>query len=214
MYENDYEKLFITGRNGIASTVMHRLLERKLDKFHFSRTLEVGANKGEHLKHVRHTYDEYILSDIVERIDSQLLSSKISFQIADVCSLEFPDNYFDRIVVTCVIQHVENPEKAFSELLRVLKPGGNCRILLQSDSSILFRLVRTLTTVRYARKANKIEEVQLFFAREHRNNYLNLITLARYMYKKHAYRSFSLPIRIWPVEIFRIIEFKKQLGAR
>jgi ubiquinone/menaquinone biosynthesis C-methylase UbiE len=212
MYEDDYEKLFITGRDGVASKIMHRLLERRLDKFHFSRTLEVGANKGEHLRHVRHTYDEYILSDIVERIDHKLLDSKVSFKIADVCSLEFPDDYFDRIVVTCVIQHVADPERAFGELLRVLKPGGNCRILLQSDSSILFRLLRTLTTVRYARKANKTEEVQLFFAREHRNNYLNLITLARYKYKMHKYRSFSLPIRIWPLEIFRVIEFKKQLG--
>jgi phosphatidylethanolamine/phosphatidyl-N-methylethanolamine N-methyltransferase len=209
VYDNEYERLFVTGRNGLASRIMHRLLERQLDNFHFSRTLEIGANKGEHLRHVKHSFNEYILTDIVDRVDSALLSPKVSFQIADVCEMNFPDNHFDRIVVTCVIQHVKDPEGAFSELLRVLKPGGNCRILLQSDSSVLFRLIRTLTTVRYAKKASKVEEVQLFFAREHRNNYLNLITLARYRYKDHKFKSVGWPIKIWPFEIFRIIEFKK-----
>ena len=209
MYEDDYAKLFITGRNGLASKIMHRLLERGLDDQHFSKTLEIGANKGEHLPHVRHSYDEYILSDIVDRIDRNYLPKNVTFLSADVCNLPFPKNNFDRVIVTCVIQHVENPEKAFNELLRVLKPGGNCRILLQSDSSILFRLIRALTTLRYAKRANKLEEVQLFFAREHRNNYLNLITQARYVYKYNHFRSRGWPIKIWPIEIFRIIEFVK-----
>jgi ubiquinone/menaquinone biosynthesis C-methylase UbiE len=209
MYEDDYEKLFITGRNGLASKIMHRLLESKLDSSFFSQTLEIGANKGEHLQHVRHAYDNYLQTDIVDRRNSRLLDHNVSFEIADVCDLHFSDNSFDRIVVTCVIQHVENPEKAFKELLRVLKPGGNCRVLLQSDSSLLFRLIRTLTTIRYAKRANKLEEVQLFFAREHRNNYLNLITLARYTFKNHSYKSYGWPIKIWPLEVFRIIEVKK-----
>ena len=209
MYEDDYGKLFVTGRNGIAGKIMHRLLERGLDGKHFSKTLEIGANKGEHLPHVRHSYDSYLLSDIVNRINHMLLPQKTSFVLADVCNLHFPDNHFDRIVVTCVIQHVDEPEKAFQELLRVLKPGGNCRVLLQSDSSVLFRFVRALTTLRYARKANKLEEVQLFFAREHKNNYLNLVTLAKYTYKTHGFRSRGWPVKLWPLEIFRIIEFIK-----
>jgi ubiquinone/menaquinone biosynthesis C-methylase UbiE len=209
MYDSEYERLFITGRDGVASRIMHRLLERHLDSSHFPRTLEIGANKGEHLKHVRHSFDNYLMTDIVNRVNPNLLGSKVSFEISDVCKMQFPENCFDRIVVTCVIQHVDDPEIAFSELLRVLKPGGNCRILLQSDSSILFRLIRTLTTVRYAKNANKLEEVQLFFAREHRNNYLNLITLSRYAYKEHNYRSFAWPVKIWPLELFRVIEFKK-----
>ena len=209
MYDKEYENLFITGRNGLASKIMHRLLEKGLDKEHFSRTLEIGANKGEHLKHVRHSFHQYVMTDIVNRVDPNLLSAKVTFEIADVGLLQFPDDFFDRIVVTCVIQHVENPESALVELLRVLKPNGNCRILLQSDSSILFRLIRTLTTVRFARKVGKKEEVQLFFAREHRNNYLNLITLSKYHYKAHNFNSIGWPIKVWPLEIFRIIEFKK-----
>ena len=102
MYEDEYEKLFITGRNGLASKIMHRLLERKLDRTHFSRVLEIGANKGEHLPHVRHPFDEYIMSDIEDRIDQNQLNERVSFSIQDVCNLQFPNNYFDRVIVTCV----------------------------------------------------------------------------------------------------------------
>ena len=158
---------------------------------------------------MRHSFDHYLQTDIVDRMNHLLLDENITFDIADVCDLKFEDDYFDRIIVTCVLQHVDNPEKAFNELIRVLKPGGNCRILLQSDSSLLFRLIRTLTTLRYAKKANKLEEVQLFFAREHRNNYLNLITLAKYCFKNHSFSSFGWPIKLWPLEVFRILEFKK-----
>src|SRR4051794_36051853 len=31
---------------------------------HFSRVLEVGAGTGVHLKYVRHSFDEYIVTDI------------------------------------------------------------------------------------------------------------------------------------------------------
>ena len=209
MYEDEYEKLFITGRNGLASKIMHRLLERKLDRTHFSRVLEIGANKGEHLPHVKHPFDEYIMTDIEDRIDQNQLNERVSFSIQDVCDLQFPSNYFDRVIVTCVIQHVDYPERALNELLRVLKPGGNARILLQSDSSLLFRLIRALTTLRFARKVNKLEDVQLFFAREHKNNYLNLITIAKFVYRDSNFNSLGWPIKIWPLEIFRILEFRK-----
>jgi ubiquinone/menaquinone biosynthesis C-methylase UbiE len=209
MYEDEYEKLFITGRNGLASKIMHRLLEKKLDRVHFSRVLEVGANKGEHLPHVKHPFDEYIMTDIEDRIDQNQLNKRVSFSIQDVCDLQFPNDYFDRVIVTCVIQHVDYPERALNELLRVLKPGGNGRILLQSDSSLLFRLIRALTTLRFAKKANKLEDVQLFFAREHKNNYLNLITIAKFVYRDSKFKSLGWPVKIWPLEIFRILEFKK-----
>src|SRR6185437_7267708 len=32
---------------------------------HFSRVLEVGAGTGIHIQNVRHTYDEYVLTDLI-----------------------------------------------------------------------------------------------------------------------------------------------------
>jgi SAM-dependent methyltransferase len=47
---------------------------------------------------------------------------------ANIESLPFPDNYFSHINCQGVIHHTPNPEKAISELFRVLKPGGTALI--------------------------------------------------------------------------------------
>lgn len=42
----------------------------------------------------------------------------------DLQSISFPNNTFDLVITQDVLEHAIDPEKAFSEILRVLKPGG------------------------------------------------------------------------------------------
>jgi SAM-dependent methyltransferase len=42
----------------------------------------------------------------------------------DVMNLSFDDDSFDRVLSFDVLEHVPDPDSAFSELFRVLKPGG------------------------------------------------------------------------------------------
>lgn len=42
----------------------------------------------------------------------------------DIHDLKFADNKFDIVVCNAVLEHVANPQKAISELTRVLKSGG------------------------------------------------------------------------------------------
>ncbi len=44
--------------------------------------------------------------------------------IGSVLELPFPDNTFDLVVSTEVIEHVTSPTQAIKEMYRVLKPGG------------------------------------------------------------------------------------------
>lgn len=46
------------------------------------------------------------------------------FRCENLDGLTFPDNSFDLFVTSDVFEHIMNPEKAFSEIARVLKPGG------------------------------------------------------------------------------------------
>lgn len=48
----------------------------------------------------------------------------IEFRVGDVRELPFPDNVFSRCRTDRVLQHVLEPERAVSELVRVLEPGG------------------------------------------------------------------------------------------
>jgi SAM-dependent methyltransferase len=46
------------------------------------------------------------------------------FRCENLDKLTFKDNTFDLFVTSDVFEHVMNPEKAFAEIARVLKPGG------------------------------------------------------------------------------------------
>lgn len=45
-------------------------------------------------------------------------------------SLPWPDNYFDLVYSTNVLEHVVNPELVIKEAIRVLKPGRLCPVCL------------------------------------------------------------------------------------
>ena len=50
--------------------------------------------------------------------------ANIDIREASVCALPFADSMFDYVVSSGVIHHTPNPRRTFSELVRVLKPGG------------------------------------------------------------------------------------------
>jgi ubiquinone/menaquinone biosynthesis C-methylase UbiE len=61
-----------------------------------------------------------------ENIDylSADLSSPLAMVEMDITHIPMPDNHFDVILCSHVLEHVPDDRKAMSELLRVLKPGG------------------------------------------------------------------------------------------
>lgn len=58
------------------------------------------------------------------RITGEKCKNKSKLVIGDTLSLPFANNFFDIVLSTEVIEHTENPLKAISESIRVLKPGG------------------------------------------------------------------------------------------
>ena len=47
----------------------------------------------------------------------------------DAKKLPFPENYFDRVMISFGLRHIADKEKAFKEMKRVLKPGGKLLVL-------------------------------------------------------------------------------------
>ena len=76
--------------------------------------LEIGAGRGEHLKFVKADYSKYVMTDISEWGKTEIeeiikLDHRISFELANIEKLSFPDNTFDRVICTCVLIHVDEP---------------------------------------------------------------------------------------------------------
>ncbi len=85
-----------------------------------SIVLDAGAGSCPYKKYFSHTI--YESTDFEDAFDKSS-NSKHNF----ICSLEDipkPDNYYDAIINTQVLEHVENPQKVINEFYRVLKFGG------------------------------------------------------------------------------------------
>lgn len=54
---------------------------------------------------------------------------EIHFVRGDALNTPFPDETFDLILVSLALRHFENPEKALREIRRILRKGGEVRIL-------------------------------------------------------------------------------------
>ncbi|MDD3706045.1 MAG: methyltransferase domain-containing protein [Clostridiaceae bacterium] len=66
-------------------------------------------------------------------------NSKITFVLGDACNLPFEDNYFSFIYMTDVIHHIQDIDKMFYEIFRVLQIGGRVCIATQSHKQIDLR---------------------------------------------------------------------------
>ncbi len=52
----------------------------------------------------------------------------VKFKIMDAEKLEYPDNSFDKAILALFLTVVYDPKKAFAEVVRVVKPGGEILI--------------------------------------------------------------------------------------
>lgn len=202
--ESNYESL-------LQSWVMrasHKLIEKAYgDNAYFERVLEVGAGTGEHIQFVRHKFDEYILTDLdlktLNVARSKLAGiheGKIKFEVQVGSELAYPDNSFDRLVATHVLEHIYQPHLAIKEWRRVLKGGGVISILIPTDPGMAWRLGRHLGPRKNAIKQGFAYDYVM--AREHVNSSNNLIALLRHYFPGSKESWWPMPIPSIDLNLF------------
>ncbi len=60
--------------------------------------------------------------------------TNVSFRLGNVYELDLPENAFDFVYARFVFQHLEKPQLALKNILRVLKPGGVLCVLDVDDN--------------------------------------------------------------------------------
>ena len=97
-----------------------------------TRVIDIGSGKGATVCYLAQEYGCQIVGiDLSEKMveyakeaaEKKGLNDKVSFMRADAHSLPFEGESFDIILVECTTVLIDK-EKAFSEYLRVTKPGG------------------------------------------------------------------------------------------
>lgn len=95
------------------------------------RYLEIGAGSGNIALTVLKKYDELVLTELsnvrvneLSKLFKDHAKVKVIQHNIDNDALDYPDGYFDTVVMVAVIEHLVDPKIALKELHRVLKPGG------------------------------------------------------------------------------------------
>lgn len=110
------------GRHLRNNDVLHMIKQEygsfeNLDGLKILNTASVGS-VHEKLKN----YNNYICSDFFDGVPSGKYRNGIL--CVDLCNLPFENNSIDLIISEDIFEHIEQIERAFSEISRVLKPGG------------------------------------------------------------------------------------------
>ena len=217
-YGEFYERVNWTkGIGAFAVRGMHRKMEKEYANGHFETCLELGGGSGQHLDYVLHGFNSYVLVDLREAQLSLKWASdpRVRSVTGDAENIPFHDKYFDRVVITCLLHHVDNPEKVLQEVDRVLKIGGVATIFLPCDPGLLVRLTRRLTTQRLAKKLG-FPDYKLYLAREHKNHVASIVRLAQHTFRnrKPKFEWSPLPFQTWNLNAFLIIRIGKSTKSQ
>lgn len=108
------------------------------------KVLEIGCGAGsicaEFAKHGAEIYGIDITTKAVELTKKrfELFELKGNIQTADAENLPFANDYFDFVFSWGVIHHTPDTQKAADEIYRVLKKGGEARVMVYHKNSLSY----------------------------------------------------------------------------
>lgn len=141
-FESQYSELIQDGAGESFNKLIHKKLEKNLNAQFYGVVLELGSLNGYHKQFVKHSYDIYYETDILIK-ETQHVSTNYIRKFQDAENLmNFSDNSVDRILATCLISHLKDPEQCLIEIKRVIKKGGIVSIWVANDPSILLRILQ------------------------------------------------------------------------
>jgi SAM-dependent methyltransferase len=116
------------------------------------RTLEVGPGNGSHLRFEKLAEQrEYVALELRESLSRQIGTEnpKVRVVVGDCQqTLEFADDYFDRVLAIHVLEHLDNLPAALREIRRVLKPDGLFSVVIPCEGGLGYSLGRKVTSQR------------------------------------------------------------------
>jgi ubiquinone/menaquinone biosynthesis C-methylase UbiE len=210
-FSSNYDDLnYAQGLQAYVMKAGHKLSEKRFtEKQHFSKVLEVGAGTGAHLDFVRHSFDQYILTDhdkgaldIAKEKADQGIIAKLVFETQNGSSLNFKDDTFDRVFAGHVLEHIYQPHLALKEWARVLKDGGMLSILIPTDPGVAWRLGRSMGS-----RQNAIAQGMAYdyvMAREHVNPCNNLIAFLKHYFPDYTENWWPFPVASIDLNLFYI----------
>ena len=114
----------------------HNYMLKRIDEYEFpenAKVLDIGCGPGEMVLDLRkHNWEIWGIDIAQSMIDIAMKKAekrndkpnKVNFSTGDIENLNFPDNFFDLIICSGVIEYLDNDLKWSEQITRVMKPGG------------------------------------------------------------------------------------------
>jgi phosphatidylethanolamine/phosphatidyl-N-methylethanolamine N-methyltransferase len=193
-----YNNHLYTGIIGVFMKYCHKNLETfKTDNI-FSNVLEIGAGTAPHKTYIKHQFDCYYIVETSDFAINYLKKTGMEKVIKyDGKNLPFEDAFFDRIIISHVLEHVNNPEEFIMEMMSKLKKGGILSISLPTDPGLLWRASRNMIKILSLNRSQKLSNMEYDYVNsiEHINSIFNLRNIIKYHYRNNIQETF-LPFRI------------------
>lgn len=125
-YDRYYRRAWIAAAGGRAEQAMLSLVAGTLATLDRPRVLDAGAGTGALSRGLARRLPDVhpVLVDLSPGMLARAGDLGDPRAVASVTALPFADGTFDVVVSAWVIETVDDPHAAVSELLRVLRPGG------------------------------------------------------------------------------------------
>lgn len=220
-YFKYYKDVTNEGAVGFVSKIVHHSLEKwpysnikhngisSITNQAEYQILEVGSGHGQHVKYVKTKFTSYFQTDfrpemIEEHANENVITVRESINAE---ALPYKDETFDRVIATCLLIHLKEPEAALKEWMRVLKLGGVMTVYVPNEPGLLLRLLQATTTRRKQKKLG-IPATYLHY-KEHPFSYPYLISIIKQNFDKPSIRKFPFIFGPWDLNIWTVITIKK-----
>lgn len=175
--------------------ISHKKLEKNTNDS--EKVLEIGAGNGHHFKFVTHNFKEYHMVDPQLYLGSDISDPRIIQHKKDFLDCTFLEGNFDRIIMTCVLHHIENPYKFLTKVRATLKPGGLFSFYMPTDPSIITFLNRRFLVEPTAKRLGVLN-YDLINAIEHKNSVYSLNRILRDVFIDCKIRTSFFPLPFLP----------------
>ncbi len=220
-YQEKYDCVHSSGALGGANASFHRALESRRADQYFPVVLELGAGNLQHFRFVEHSFERYVATDLrpPRDVPHEIRSDpRVQFEIADACSLPYPDSSFDRVVATCLIMHLVDPFQAVLEWQRVCKYEGVIDFLVPCDPGIAVRIFRRLVSHRAASRQGVSAELYRFVnSAEHVSSFTRVRDMAAAAVapnRRLRIRYFPFRLGSWNINGFAVFTITAPQTAR
>jgi len=100
----------------VTQYILDRELKKQFKRLHPGIVLDIGSWDSPYRKFI--PYIRYLTLDISDKEKPDIVS--------DVHEIKCRSEVFDTVILTEVLEHLYNPQKAINEIHRILKPHGVC----------------------------------------------------------------------------------------